>query len=112
FWSEPAYKAYEHRGLNFLQGYVWGRACVLGEPGGAVAAAAFGGFEPGLIATLYDSGRAICTLADIRSARESGAVTALQEVLGTADTVDTGDTLHPVNTVDTVVDVLRRGIGA
>ena len=51
FWSEPAYKAYEHRGLDFLQGYVWGRACVLGEPEGAVAAAAFGGFEPGLIAS-------------------------------------------------------------
>ena len=34
FWSEPAYKAYEHRGLDFLQGYVWGRTCVLGEPDG------------------------------------------------------------------------------
>ena len=67
FCSEPAYKAYEHHGLDFLQGYVWGRSCVLGEPEGAVAAAAFGGFEPGLIAT-YDSGRAVCTLADIRSA--------------------------------------------
>jgi hypothetical protein len=100
FWSEPAYKAYEHRGLDFLQGYVWGRSCVLGEPEGAVAAAAFGGFEPGLIASLYDSGRAVCTLADIRSAKESGAVTALQEVLGKPDDLDD------------VVAVLRRGIDA
>lgn len=98
FWSEPAYKAYEHRGLDFLQGYVWGRACVLGEPDGPVAAAAFGGFEPGLIADLYDAGRAVCTLADIRSAKESGAVTALREVLGDRDDVDE------------VVAVLRRGI--
>ena len=100
FWSEPAYQAYEHWGLDFLQGYVWGRSCVLGEPDGAVAAAAFGGFEPGLIAALYDAGRAVCTLADIRSARESGAITALQEVLG-----------KPAD-VDDVVAVLRRGVEA
>ena len=104
FWSEPAYKAYEHRGLDFLQGYVWGRTCVLGEPEAAVAAAVFAGFEPGLIATLYDGGRAVCTLADIRSAKESGAVTALREVLGDRDEVDT--------VVDGVVAVLRRGIDA
>jgi hypothetical protein len=100
FWSEPAYKAYEHRGLDFLQGYVWGRSCVLGEPEGAVAAAAFGGFDPGLIEALYDAGRSVCTLADMRSAKESGAVTALQEVLG-----------DPAE-VDDVLAVLRRGIEA
>jgi len=85
FWSEPAYLAYEHCRLDFLQGYVWGRACVLGQPEGTVVAAAFGGFEPELIAALYDSGRAACTLSDIRTAKEAGAVTALREVLGEPD---------------------------
>lgn len=85
FWSEPAYLAYAHRGLDFLEGYVWGRACVLGEPSGAVVAAAFGGFEPGLITALYDAGRSACPLADVRSAREAGAVAALREALGEPD---------------------------
>ena len=61
FWAEPAYDAYAAKGLDFLQGYVWGRASVLGEPEGTVVASAFGVFEPGLIAALYDSGRAACS---------------------------------------------------
>ena len=83
FWAEPAYDAYAARGLDFLQGYVWSRGSALGEPEATVVAAAFGVFEPGLIAALYDGGRAACSLADVRAAKESGAVTALREVLGT-----------------------------
>src|SRR5262249_56131216 len=76
--SEPANDAYATLGLDFLQGYVWSRGCVLGEPDGGVVAAAFGVFEPGLIGQLYDSARAAAGLADIRAAREAGAVTALR----------------------------------
>lgn len=100
FWAEPAYDAYAAKGLDFLQGYVWGRASVLGEPEGTVVASAFGVFEPGLIAALYDSGRAACGLADVRAAKESGAVTALREVLGTPDGLDTA------------VETLRRAAAA
>lgn len=104
FWSEPAYRAYESRGLDFLEGYVWGRACVLGQPEGTVVAAAFGGFEPGLIAGLYDSGRATCTLADIRTAKESGAVAALREVLGEPDELGkvTGSLRRAAESIPTV----------
>ena len=42
FWSEPAYRAYEAVGLDFLQGYVWARGSVLGEPEGTVVASSFG----------------------------------------------------------------------
>ena len=82
YWSEPAYDAYDALGLDFLQGYVWSRGCVLGEPDGGVVAAAFGVFEPGLIGQLYDAARAACGLAGIRAARETGAVTALRAALG------------------------------
>jgi hypothetical protein len=82
WWSEPAYDAYAALGLDFLQGYVWSRGCVLGEPDGGVVAAAFGVFEPGLVGQLYDAARAACGLADIRAAREAGAVTALRTALG------------------------------
>ncbi len=82
FWSEPAYDAYAARGLDFLQGYVWGRASALGEPEATVAAAAFGVFEPGLVADLYASGRAACSVADIRAAKVEGVSAALRAVLG------------------------------
>jgi hypothetical protein len=100
FWAEPAYDAYAARGLDFLQGYVWGRASVLGEPEGTVVAYAFGVYEPGLIASLYDSGRATCGLAEVRAAKEAGAVAALREVLGAPDGLEV------------VVEGLRRGAAA
>jgi Helix-turn-helix family len=100
YWAEPAYEAYAAQGLDFLQAYVWGRASVLGEPEGTVVAAAFGVYEPGLIASLYDAGRATCSLAEVRAAKESGAVAALREVLSTPDGLDV------------VVEGLRRGAAA
>jgi len=100
YWSEPAYDAYAALGLDFLQGYVWSRGCVLGEPDGGVVAAAFGVFEPGLIVQLYDAARATAGLADIRAAREAGAVTALRTVLGAPERVAE------------VTAALRRGVEA
>jgi hypothetical protein len=100
FWAEPAYDAYAAEGLDFLQGYVWGRGSVLGEPEGTVVASSFGVFEPGLVASLYDSGRAACPLPRMRAAKERGAVASLQQVLGDADGV--------AGTVTT----LRRGVDA
>ncbi len=88
YWSEPAYDAYAALGLDFLSGYVWSRASSLGEPEPAVVASAFGVFEPGLVADLYTAGRQTCGLAEVRAARQSGAVTALREVLGTPEGLD------------------------
>ena len=105
YWSEPAYDAYAALGLDFLQGYVWSRGCVLGEPDGGVVAAAFGVFEPGLIVQLYDAARAAAGLADIRAAREAGAVTALRTVLG-------GTVLDAPERVAEVTAALRRGVEA
>jgi hypothetical protein len=97
FWAEPAYDAYAALGLDFLTGYVWSRACVLGEPEGTVVASAFGVFAPGLIVDLYDTARAACPLAEIRRARLDSAVAALGEC-----GVDAGDT----------ADVLSRCLSA
>jgi hypothetical protein len=81
-WSEPAQAAYAARGLDFLTGYVWARACVLGEPDGSVVAAAFAVFEPGMIIQLYDAARAACSLADIRAASAGQSAAALRAALG------------------------------
>lgn len=99
FWSEPAYDAYAAAGLDFLGGYVWGRASAMGEPEGTLVASSFGVFEPGLVAGLYDAARQSCSLADVRAAKQSGAVTALRHVLGAVD-------------VEPVVAVLHRAAGA
>jgi hypothetical protein len=69
-------------GLRFIEGDVWGRAAALGEPSPSVVVAAFGVFEPGLVATAYDSGRAAASRADVLAARSAGATDALQEILG------------------------------
>lgn len=82
FWSEPSYAEYERRGLDFLTGYVWARASVLGDADGAVVASSFGVFEPGLIVGLYEQARAACSLTEVRAAKEAGAVAALTAVLG------------------------------
>jgi hypothetical protein len=110
YWSEPAYDAYAALGLDFLQGYVWSRGCVLGEPDGGVVAAAFGVFEPGLIGQLYDAARAAAALADIRAAREAGAVTALRTVLGGTELG--GTVLGAPERVAEVTGALRRGVEA
>jgi hypothetical protein len=112
WWSEPAYDAYAALGLDFLQGYVWSRGCVLGEPDGGVVAAAFGVFEPGLIGQLYDAARAACGLADIRAARESGAVAALRTVLGVPERAAevTGALRRGVEAMDTASRPLFAGL--
>ena len=81
FWAEPAYDAYAALGLDFLTGYVWSRSSVLGLADPSVVAATFGVFEPAAVAGLLTAARASCSLEQIRSAREQGAVRALREVL-------------------------------
>ena len=112
YWSEPAYDAYAALGLDFLQGYVWSRGCVLGEPDGSVVAAVFGVFEPGLIGQLYGAARATAGLADIRAARETGAVTALRTVLGAPEQVAevTGALRRAAEAADTAGRPLFAGL--
>ncbi|MGD9755236.1 MAG: hypothetical protein AB7W59_29945 [Acidimicrobiia bacterium] len=52
-WSRLVHERLSRFGLDFFGGYVYGRACVLGEPTGAVIAASFASFEPGLIASVW-----------------------------------------------------------
>ena len=85
FWAEPVYDRYAAQGLDFLTGYVWSRASVLGDAEPGVVAATFGVFEPAAVAGLLGAAREVCSLADIRVAREQGSVEALREVVPTVD---------------------------
>ena len=98
FWGRPAYDALAELGLEFLTGYVWGRTAPMGEPTAPVVVAAFGVFEPGLVTSLYEQARGLCTRAQVLAAREVGAVASLHELL---PDVPTGD-------VAAAVELLRR----
>jgi hypothetical protein len=81
FWGRPAYDALAELGLEFLTGYVWGRTAPMGEPTAPVVVAAFGVFEPGLVTSLYEQARGLCTREQVLAAREGGAVASLRELL-------------------------------
>jgi hypothetical protein len=98
-WSRQTNEALAALGLNFLTGYVWGRASGMGEPAAAVVVSAFAVFEPGLITSLYEEARGKVGRTDLVETRDEATTTSLRAVLGDAD-------------VSPVVTALRRGIDA
>lgn len=109
YWGQPANDAYAALGLDFLSGYVWGRASTLGDASASVAAAAFGVFEPGLVADVHAAGRAAASLEQIREARLAGSVAALRHALGDADVTGAVERLR---TGLAVADVMGRALYA
>jgi hypothetical protein len=80
-WSARTNAALAEHGLNFLTGYVCGRAAPLGPVPGAVVAATFGVFEPGLIEQLWAEGRARLGLDELIAIRDRVTAASLREVL-------------------------------
>src|ERR1700759_4952143 len=79
-WSPAVNDHLAELGLDFLAGYVGGRGSVLGDPGGAVVAAAFAWFEPGLVAGLWDVARAVSPPAPLPRAGEGAAAAGRGDV--------------------------------
>jgi hypothetical protein len=98
-WSRQTNEALAALGLNFLTGYVWGRASGMGEPAAAVVVSAFAVFEPGLVTALYEEARGKVGRTELVEARDKATTASLRRVLGDAD-------------VSGVVSALRRGIDA
>ena len=110
FWAEPAYDAYAALGLDFLTGYVWSRSSVLGLAEPEVAAATFGVFEPAAVVGLLRAAREVCSLEQIRAAREQGAVASLREVL--PDGPELAATTALLQAAATTADVTGRPLFA
>jgi hypothetical protein len=72
-------------GLDFLTSYVGGRGASLGEPAGAVVAAAFAWFEPSLVITLWEAARSAVAHDRLVQARDESTVASLREVLAGED---------------------------
>jgi len=81
-WSPLVHERMEARGFDFFQTYVWGRACVMGEPSGAVVAAAFAAFEPGMISGIYDQARSAMSQTDAFDITFGSTAESLRSVLG------------------------------
>lgn len=101
-WSEPAADQAAAAGLDFLAGYVGGRASALGDVPGTLVASTFAVFEPNLAGGLWDQARASCSVAQLQQGRERAGTEALRAALGEVDEVE----------VDGVVDTLRAGLAA
>lgn len=74
WWSEAAGEQFGAAGLDFLGGYMWGRAASLGsdvEP--AVVASAFGVFDPSLLGAGVTAARNIASHEQILASRAVGA---------------------------------------
>ena len=86
-------------GLDRFAAYVWGRAAPMGEPTSAVVVAAFGVFEPALLAAAYERGRSAVGREALLKARVDATAVSLRRVLGDIDG-------------SPAVTALRRGVEA
>jgi hypothetical protein len=84
-WSRAVYERLAQFGLDFLTSYVGGRGAFLGEPSGAVVAAAFAWFEPGLVISSWDAVRSAVAHDQLVQARDESTIASLREVLAGED---------------------------
>jgi hypothetical protein len=85
-WSRTVNERLAELGLDFLSGYVGARAASLGDPAGAVVAATFAWFEPGLVTATWEAARAAVAPGPLGQARDEATVASLREVLAGEDT--------------------------
>ena len=92
-WNRHTNERLAALGLDFLTGYVWGRAASLGEPSPPVVAAVFAWFEPGLLAGLYETARTAVPRERLLAVRDAATAASLAEVLAGDDPAEVADLL-------------------
>ena len=92
-WSRATNERLAGLGLDFLSGYVWGRAAALGEPDPGVVVAAFAVFEPSMIVATYEQGRAACPRDVLLAARAEATIGSLRAALTDAEVAPVADEL-------------------
>jgi hypothetical protein len=92
-WSQPVHQALAALGLDFLGGYVAGRAASLGEPSPPVVAATFAWFEPTWLAAGYAAARAGVPRDQLVAARDAATAASLAGVLAGEDPAEVADLL-------------------
>ena len=84
-WARRVNEAQAELGLDFLSGYVWGRAAALGVPTPGVAASAFAWFEPGLVGRLLQAGQSAVSRERVLEVRQRETAASLADVLDGQD---------------------------
>ncbi len=84
-WSRVTNERLAQLGLDFLTSYVGGRGACLGNPAGAVVAATFAWFEPGLVGSLWEAARVAVPPDQLAQARDESTVASLREILDGED---------------------------
>lgn len=92
-WSRRTNERLAGLGLDFLSGYVWGRAAALGEPDPGVVVSSFAVFEPGMLTATYEQGRSACGREEMLAVRLEATVESLTEVLADCDVEAVADRL-------------------
>jgi hypothetical protein len=90
-WNRHTNERLAALGLDFLTGYVWGRAASLGEPSPPVVAAVFAWFEPGLLAGLYETARTAVPRERLLTVRDAATAASLAEVLAGDDPAEVAE---------------------
>ncbi len=101
-WNRHTNERLAALGLDFLTGYVWGRAASLGEPSPPVVAAVFAWFEPGLLAGLYETARTAVPRERLLAVRDAATAASLAKVLAGDD---------PAEVADLLADAVQRADG-
>ena len=90
-WNRRTNERLAALGLDFLTGYVGGRAASLGEPSPPVVAAVFAWFEPGLLAGLYETARTAVRRERLLAVRDASTAVSLAEVLAGDDPAEVAE---------------------
>jgi hypothetical protein len=92
-WNRRTNESLAALGLDFLTGYVAGRAASLGAPAPEVVAAAFAWFEPNLLASLYQAAWSAAPRDQMLAVRDAATADSLAEVLAGDDPAAIADLL-------------------
>ena len=111
-WSRRTNERLQRLGLDFLGGYVWGRAAALGEPDAGVVVSSFAVFEPSMLTATYEQARAACPRDAIVPARAEETIASLADTLGGDDVAEiAGRLADAVTAADPTGRPLFAGLG-
>lgn len=92
-WARRVNEALAALGLDFLSGYVWGRAAALGHCTAGAAAAAFAWFEPSLVGGVLTAGQAAVSRTTLLEVRDRETAAGAEQLLADEDLAGTADLL-------------------
>lgn len=93
-WSRTTNEAQASLGLDFMTGYVMGRASLLGRPTAGAVAATFAVFEPSLVRGVYEAASNACDRDELWAVRTRSTIESLTEVVAGVDVRSVADALQ------------------